>query len=320
MSEDMRTTRRAFIAAGAATALAGMGQSAVLGQTETKIRVIGVPIDVSAEPYYAKEQGFFKRVGLDAEISTLGNGAQIIAALVGGKVDFGAGGTTSIALAHERGLPIAAVAPAGSYSATLRSHGLVVAADSPIREPKDFLNKTIATAGLKTLGDVALHAWFDKNGLDVAGLKLIEMPYGTMASALAAGRIDGADLEEPYLSAALASGARFVANVFDAIAPQWVEGAYFCTTSYAKTHPDIVRKFADAIAMAATWANRNPVDAWKVLDKYANTTTQTTRQHVLYTERLHVADLQPLIDASAKYGLLQKSFPASDLFAPGISE
>jgi NitT/TauT family transport system substrate-binding protein len=306
-----------------AMVVAMLGQAAgepLAAQTLTKIRVIAVPIDISAAAYYAQDKGFFKQVGLDAEVSSMGNGAQVIAALVGGQIEFGSGGTTSVALAHERGLPIVMVAPAGSYSVKVRSHGMVVAPNSPIKGPKDLAGKTVALAGLKTLGDVAVHAWLTKNGVEATSIKFIEMPYTAMFPAVLSGRVDAADLEEPYLSPALAQGGRSIGNVFDAIAPQWVEGAYFTTESYAKAHPDVVKKFADAIALAGAWANKNPVEAWKVLDKYTNTSTPPERQHVVYTERLRASEIQPVIDASAQYGVLQSAFPAKDMFAPGIGE
>ena len=311
-------SRARFLATG--VALGTMRASAASAQSLTHISVIAVPIDISAAPFYALDEGIFKKHGLDAEVSQLGNGAQVLAALVAGKVDFGAGGTASVALAHERGLPIVMVAPSGAYSSAIRSHGLVVPADSPIRNPKDLNGKTIATAGLKTLGDVALHAWFAKTGVDAASVKLIEMPYGTMLASLSGGRVDAADLEVPYLDLALSQGARFMANVFDAIAPEWIEGAFFCTLDYAKAHPDVVKRFGDAIAEAGVWAKNNPAEAWKVLDKYTKTTTPPGRPHVVFPERLRAADIQPAIDAMAKYGLLQKAFPAKELFAPGVGD
>ena len=40
---------------------------------------------------------------------------------------------------------------------------------------------------------------------------------------------------------------------------------------------------------------------------------------ITYPERLRAADLQPLIDASAKYKVISKSFSAAEMFAPGLS-
>lgn len=317
----MNLKRRDFMAATAATACWGAPGLPALAQALTPIRVVGVPIDVSAEPFYAQDQGFFKKVGLVAEITTMGNGAQIIAALAGGSLDFGAGGTTSIALAREHGIPVVVVAPAGAYSSKVRTHGLLVRADGPIHTPRDLPGKTFAGSALKTIADVAFRAWLAKYGVDYNTLKHVEMPYAEQYAALASGRVDAIDLEDPFLSQALAQpNVRFLGGVFDGIAPEWVEGAYFCMEDYAKANPDTVKKFAEAIALAAAWANKNGAAAWKVLDAVNKTVTPPDRPHAYYPERLRVADFQPLLDASAKYGVLQKTFPAREMFAPGLGD
>lgn len=299
-------------------ALLCLVRSGAGAQNATTIRIISVPIDVAAEPYYAVEMGFFKKAGLDAEISSLANGPAIIAALVSGSADFGTGGTVSIATAHQKGIPLVVVAPAGFYTAKAPSEQLVVAKTSTLTQPKDLNGKTIAVSGLKTIAEASIHAWADKNGVNFSSLKLIEMPATAMNAALAAGRIDAADLSEPVLSTALAQDARPFASAFEAIAPEWMEGAFFCTADYAKAHPDIVRKFSAVLAQTAVWANAHHDETAKILEKYTKIAPSPTMNRVTYKDRLNVADLQLLVDAGAKYGLLTSTFPASELVAPGV--
>ena len=284
-------------------------------QSLTTIRIISVPIDVAAEPYYAVEMGFFKKAGIDAQISSLANGPAIIAALVSGSAEFGTGGTVSIATAHEKGIPLLVVAPAGFYTGKTPTERLVVAKTSTFAQPKDLNGKTIAVSGLKTIAEASIHAWADKNGVNFASLKLIEMPSSAMDAALAAGRIDAADMSEPVLSAALAADVRVFASVFDAIAPEWMEGAFFCTSDYAKAHPDIVRKFGEVMAQTAVWANAHRDETAKILAQYTKIPPSPTMNRVIYKERLNPADLQLLIDVGAKYGLLNRAFPAAELIA-----
>jgi NitT/TauT family transport system substrate-binding protein len=313
----MRLVRPAALAACLA-ALLCLGRTDAGAQALTKIHIISVPIDVAAEPYYAVEMGFFKAAGIDAEVSSMANGPAIIAALVAGSVEFGSGGTVSIATAHEKGIPIVVAAPAGFYTDKTPSEELVVAKTSTIAQPKDLNGKTIAVSGLKTIAEASLHAWADKNGVDFSSLHLIEMPSSAMDDALAAGRIDAADLSEPVLSAALAAHSRAIASIFSAIAPEWMEGAFFCTADYAKAHPDIVRKFNQVIAQTAVWANAHHDETAQILAKYTKIAPSPTMNRVIYKDRLRLADLQLLIDAGAKYGLLTKSFPASEIVVPGL--
>lgn len=287
-------------------------------QDAAHIRVLTVPIDVAAQPFYALDMGFFKKEGLDAEVTPLANGPAIIAALVSGSADFGTGGTVSIATAHEKGIPIVVVAPAGLYSSAEPTDALVVAKTSAISKPKDLAGKTIALSGIRTIAEVSLRAWLAKAGVDYGHVHIIEMPFGEMDAALASGRVDAADLAEPFLSAA--QDTRVLGAFSDAVAPQWMEGAYFCTAAYAKAHPDIVKRFSAAIALASDWANGHRAESAAILQKYSKATLLPTTHRVLYRDALRPGDLQPLIDISAKYGLIAKPFPAQDLFASGVSQ
>jgi NitT/TauT family transport system substrate-binding protein len=301
----------AFIAAPAPQGLAA--------QTLPHVRVAAIPIDVGALSYFAAQQGFFKKHGLEVEIITGTNGAAIAAAVVGGAIDIGDGNTTTLATAHERGVPFVLVAPSGAYSSKGPTGALLVAKNSPIKEAKDLVGKTVGVSGVRNISEVAARAWLEKSGVSGDSVKFVETTFSQMGPSLAAGRMDAVMAEEPALSGIVSSDTgRVLATVYDWIAPQWIEGGYFCTLDYAKAHPDIIRKFADAMAEAAVWANANHAATAAMLAEYAKTTVATNVQRMYYPERLRAADLQPLIDASAKYGTLKAPFPAKDMFAPGI--
>jgi hypothetical protein len=72
------------------------------------------------------------------------------------------------------------------------------------------------------------------------------------------------------------------------------------------------------MAEAAVWANANRPATAAMLSEYSKTTISPAVRRIFYPERLSAAQLQPVIDASAKYGVLKASFPAKDLFAPGV--
>lgn len=306
------------LAAAWAAGSAGTGSVAALGQSLPKISVVAVPIDISAAPYYAADEGFFRRAGLDATVTTMGGGPAIIAAMLSGQLDFGSAGITSIAIAHQNGIPILMVAPAGSYTSKNPTGGLLVAHDSPLRTPKDLIGKTIGCGSLKVGATVALEAWLDKHGVAPDSFKLVEVPFAGLQAALDSGRIDAGVTEEPYFSDAIAHGARFFAPVYDGIAPQWLEGAYVCSAAFAKAHPDLILRFRDAIAATNEWANANHAASAVILEKYTKEPVPPSTTRVTFTPRLRVEDVQPVIDVSAKYGLLKATFPAIDVIAPGV--
>ena len=286
------------------------------GQTLTKVRVAAIPIDVSGTVYYAVDTGLFKKVGLDVEIMSMGSGAAIAPAVAAGSVDVGSSNFISLAQAHERGIPFLMIAPSGVYSAKGPTTQLVVAKSSPIRTAQDLNGKIVGVASLNNIAAVTVSAWVDKNGGDYKSLKFVEVPYGQMAAALAAGRVDALEIAEPFLSQALAGDARSLAHDGEAIAKEWVEGGYFATSDYVKRNPEALKKFAAAIAEAGRWANANPDAATQILEKYSKSQPRKVLYHVVFPERFKPSDAQPLIDAAAKYGALKASFPSADMMAP----
>jgi len=102
------SSRRAFLAAGAATAAAAtaFGTRAVSAQSSSTLNIAAIPSDIAGSAYYAADNGFFKRAGLDAQFLSIANGAAITAAVLGGSADIGYSNVISLATAHAKGLPI----------------------------------------------------------------------------------------------------------------------------------------------------------------------------------------------------------------------
>jgi NitT/TauT family transport system substrate-binding protein len=315
------TRYHAVRAAAATFVLAAARPAALLAQQRTAIHVATIPIDVASQALYAKDQGFFADAGLDADITLMNSGPAIAAAVSGGSIDFGAANIVSLATAHERGLNYVAVAPGGAYTSTQPTSKLVVAKDSAIKTARDLSGKTIAVNALNSIDSVGVAAWLDHNGGgDATAAKFIEIPYPQMGAAVAAGRVDAAEIDEPFVGDALVANAlRVIGLPLDAVANRFVQGAFFTTSSYAQAHPEIVRAFADAMAKAAVWANAHPDASAKILAKYSQKPLASGAARTYFPPRFVRSEAQPLIDAAAKYGALKSAFPLSDLFAPGIT-
>jgi len=120
---------------------------------ETRLKIATIPIDVGAEVFYARDAGFFKKAGIDAQIQSITNGGAIAAAVASGEIDVGFSNLVSIATAYKRGLPITIIGPAGLYSTKTPSSVCVVAQNSPIKTAKDLNGKIFATNGLRNIAD-----------------------------------------------------------------------------------------------------------------------------------------------------------------------
>ncbi|HEX3464708.1 MAG TPA: ABC transporter substrate-binding protein [Candidatus Elarobacter sp.] len=305
--------RRGFLAAACAAALLAPAPGAA--QSPATIRVATTPIELGAEVMYAQDQGFFKKAGLNVDVQIMDSGAAIAAAVASGALDVAQGNLVTLATAHERGLPFVVVAPAGLYSSNDSTTSLVVAKSSPIKSGKDLEGKTVAVNGLRNITQIGTSAWMEQNGGDYTKVRFIEMPFPQMGAALEAGRIDAAVIAEPELSTALAGGTRVLAQPYTAIAKEFLIGGWFTTSAWAKAHPAELKRFVAAIVDAGKWANGHRAESAKILERYTKIHVSPAMKRTIYAERLTPAEIQPLIDAAAKYKSLKGAFPASDLIA-----
>jgi NitT/TauT family transport system substrate-binding protein len=296
--------KRAHVLAGlGAAASFGMSSPRAFAQDAAPVKVSMTPVDSSAEPYFAVDAGFAKAAGLNVELVPSQNGAAIAAAVAGGAVDIGNGNLVSVAIAHAKGIPFVLIAPGGLYSSKTPSTQLFVPKASTARTGRDFAGKTVAINTLGGLPYYAAQAWIDKTGGRADATKFIEMGSADMLVALQQNRIDAAALVEPFVSSARAV-ATPIAAFFDAVAPAFLITAHFTTLEWARTHPDIVRRFQDTIAKTAVWANKNHEQSGEILLKYAKLSEDTihTMLRTVFAERLDPAQIQPVIDLTAKYG------------------
>jgi len=135
--------------------------------------------------YVAKNQGFFKKRGIDVTISR-GFGSVAAAQAVGaGEFDFGfifAGGTI---LGAARGLPLVALSTLG-YDATM---GIALRGDSPIKEPKDLQGMKIGTVPTSAESPY-WPAFARKTGIDTSGVTLVQMDNRVLEQALINKQVD----------------------------------------------------------------------------------------------------------------------------------
>jgi ABC-type nitrate/sulfonate/bicarbonate transport system substrate-binding protein len=307
--------RRAFIAA-----LAGLVCAALpvrpAAQTMATIRLATTPIDLGAEALYANDLGFFKRAGLNVELNLLSSGSVIAAAVSGGSIDIGQANIVALATAYANGLPFVIVAPAGSYTSKGPTTELIAAARSPVHGAKDLNGKVIATQALRDLNWVSTQAWLARGGADVASVKFIEVPQPSVCNVLTAGRADAGIVSEPYLSAALNGGCRVLAPTHDAIAKDFLVGAWFSTTSWAQSHREEVRRFREVMTETARWANGHHDESAQILEKYTKLAAPPGMRRVPFAEKAEPSQIQPVIDAAAKFGVLKAPFPAAELLLP----
>jgi NitT/TauT family transport system substrate-binding protein len=148
-------------------------------------------------------------------------------------------------------------------------------------------------------------------------VKFVEMPYPAMLAAVDAGTIDGAAIVEPFMTFAQAKPGKYrLISLSDRnLAPAFAVAGWSTTVAWARSHPDIVKKFVAVMAETARWANANHAQSAQILSTIAKMPPEVANkmERAYYGEHLEPGLLQPVIDATAKYGVVPKPFPAAEI-------
>jgi NitT/TauT family transport system substrate-binding protein len=312
MNRSTFTKLAGAIAGGAAFARPALGQSL------TTIRFGTAPVESYALAVYANARGYFKAAGLDVQIATMNGGGAVMAAIAGGALDLACANVGAQANAHVRGLPFSMICPGGMYSSAAPTTVLAVAKNSPIKTAKDLAGKTVGLSTLRDLQQASVMKWTDANGGDSSTLRFLEIPVPEMGPAIVAGRIDAATILEPSYTYAKPD-IRVLGKCYDAIATRLTICTHFGSNDWLAKNPGPARAFIHAMRLAADWTNRHPSESAAILADLTKIPVSVVDQmnRVTFGEVLDVATIQPVIDATAEYKFLPKTFPVAEIFWGG---
>lgn len=310
-------SRAGFIGAGAAALAAGSLRPA-RGADLVPIRLGAAPTDATAGGYYGIEQGFFKAAGLDATIQANRNTGALAAAATSGALDAFAGSIVPIAAAYANGFDLRVVGPGQVYDGGPPQAPMAVAAGSKIASGAALAGKIVAVNGLHDLTHLFALAWIEANGGDPTAVKVVEIPFPEMVNALSDGRIDAAQLVEPFASAAKGK-VTLLSDSMPAVAPHFFVTGWFAKQSWLDANKDTAKKFQSGLLHADGWANANHDASAEVLGKYTPIPPDVIRTLVRAnygTALSTAAQIQPVLNAMTKY-FGTKHINAADLLWNG---
>jgi NitT/TauT family transport system substrate-binding protein len=317
----MVVSRRTALAGAASWTLAAAAGARALAQSPGEpIPCATAPNDSSGPMFYATELGYYKQAGLNISLQLLANSGSIPTGLASGAYAIVGMPVTLVALAREKGIPMVMIAPCSLYVSTTPDHAIVVPKNSPLRKASDLNGKTIAVRDFNNMSHLAARAWLDKNGGDSKSVSFVEIPNPEQLDALASKRIDAACLVEPFISS-VKGDVRFIGRPYDSLGKQIMTFGWIANKTWYDANPALVKATIAALRDTARWANRNPAATAAINAKYSKVpvdqiTSQNRQQFA--DGKLDPRLIQPIIDASARYGFLPQQFAAADLFAPGL--
>jgi NitT/TauT family transport system substrate-binding protein len=241
----------------------------------------------------------------------------VSAGVIGGSVDVGKSSVFGLIAAYNKGVPLVLEAVADVYDTKAPNTGFVAAKNSPITGPRDLAGKTIASPALGDLFSTVTSAWIDANGGNSKASNFVELPIPLAVNAIAAGRIDGAMLVDPYFQIAKDSGLRVVGHPFDIVAKYFGVTYYFCVKPYAQANVDVLTRFRRGLAEASTYALAHQREMAPVIVDYTKLDAALIGRLPLgIGVGMDPGPLQAVIDFAARIKSIPASFPASDIIDP----
>lgn len=243
------------------------------------------------------------------------SGAQALPLLLNGQLQFTAADPVGVMTAISHGVPLVVVA-AGNSAASSADHdstGLVVKPSSGLgNNGADYSGKKIGVNALNSLSELVAKEVIDKSGGDSSKVEFVELPISQMTAAVTSGTVDGVVTAEPFLSQAEHAGLKVAYPVFSMAIPGVPQLVYVASQSYVKSHPDVVRAFADAVAKANSSLENNDAEIRAI----AKTSTATSASDlnsiilpVFSPPTVSSTALRNLQSLMVKYGALKDAFP-----------
>lgn len=304
-------------AAGAAAASLGFfGGAPAFAQSGLTPATVGVfPSPDMATLLYAQSQHAFEKAGIDLQLQNMQNGAATLAAASGGSLQFGYANTLTLIQAYQRGIPVKIVAPGAMYVSKAPTIKLLVAADSTIRDGKELVGKTIGCPQVNDITGLSLVAWLAREGVDEANVHFFEGPPNTMIAALQTHKVDAILTFDPFLTAALAAGARPIGNTFDAIGSNFMAAGWFSVGPWLNDHRAVARSFASVMERASAYVNGHYAEMIPMLADFSKIPVEVLSKMTpsQSAARLTPGILQPMIDAALKFHRISAAVKAQDL-------
>lgn len=261
----MTITRRALLAATAALAMA-----ASFGAAHAADVTLNIGYQPIVEPSRVPQADgtYEKATGAKINWQKFDGGADVIAAIASGSLDIGYVGSSPLAAAASRELPIETIFVVGLIS---EAEALAV---KSIDKPEDLAGKKIATPFVSTAHYSLLTALKHWN-VDPKSVEILNLRPPEIAAAWERGDIDGAYVWDPVLAQLKKSGKVLAtsADVADWGGPTF--DAWIVSKKFAEEHPDVVTAFVK-VTGDATAAYRADPDAWNAASPEAEKIARLT--------------------------------------------
>lgn len=274
----------------------------------------------------ADRQGFFKQYNVPATVKLFPSGAEIVQAIAGGSIDFGATGGVPATILAGRGTDVKVIARVADISYEL---ALATTRSSGIAKPQDVKGKTVGmTSG--TVSQYLVLAFAKHWNIPLDSFKRVNLGPADQLNALAAGSIQMVSVWEPFTSRLRDSGDVILQT---ALQSHWPgaegpvhlvgdPGILFARNAFLTANGATVHNLLKAVEAATRWTKAHPEQAAEIAAKALNT-PPASMLTLIHTNNIYFNFDQNLVEeleAEAAFlqeqGLLPKTFVVKSWLAP----
>jgi len=269
--------------------------------------------------FIAKDQGFFEKHGLDADLKL--NQVSLVATpavLTAGSIDIGGVTPPALLLADEQGLDIKIVAGADQTAAGYHLSGIVVRADSDIKNAADLKGKTVAVPGLNDLLHILVVKWLGDRGVAKSDVHYVEVGMVQLGDALKAGRVDAVVPVEPFTTRIAGSGGRVLAYYVDDLPGGIPPVVWSSTGKYAAAHPAVIKAFRAGLADAAEYYKAHPETGSETLSHYIKLPPEVLKNIPIppMTAAVDASQIRYWVDIMRQQKMLTKAIDPASVMVP----
>lgn len=218
----------------------------------------------------AAELGYFDGTGIKLEnVGYAQGGPASLVALAGGSVELGSAATAAVLNSIAAGNDFVAAYPSNGINDDAQSIFYVLE-DSPIKEIKDLVGKTIAVNTLGAHLDYVVREAFFQAGLPEDSAKLVVVPGPQLEQVLRSNQVDLSAFgywQTTFEGAAAKTGG--IRKVFDDtdILGDISGGFVVLRRDWIAAHPEAAKIFVDASTKALDYARENPEETKAIFAK-----------------------------------------------------
>ena len=219
--------------------------------------------------FVAKEEGYFKKRGLDVDLKLMTLNSTIPPALQSDSIQIGTATPTVLLQAVDSGLDLVAIANGSVNDNQTKNPAILARAGSGIKTPQDLVGKKVGVPGLGAVLHVLTRRWLTDKGVDYKKVTFIETPFPQMSDLLKGGAVEAVITADPIKSRIeQAATATVLAYPNQDFPNGFSTLLYAATRDWANKNPAAVNAFHEALVEGIAFAERDPVKTRAHIGKY----------------------------------------------------